>query len=314
MFRLARATCSVCILLASFGLTVVRSVHAQATFTPLGFFGGAAQSEAHDVSANGSVVVGIATNFPDMTHGVFRWTKESTTMHRPIVPREVSVSDDGTTIAGSRYLTQTNLDEAFRWIPAEGLFEGLGDFPGGAFQSSAYDVSADGSVIVGYGNANNLNRAFRWTEAGGMVDIGQGIAYGVSSDGNVVVGTGFRWTAATGMVELARLPGAVGLVAHGISPDGAVAVGAQDFRVSLSGFRSEASRWAEQGVASLAPGSHTVAADIRHFGRWLGGCGGRTRKIDRSYGLLLDTSDRLCRATRRAYFRRRDRPQWLAAH
>src|SRR5687768_12458824 len=75
-----------------------------ATFTPLGSFGGAAQTQAHDVSADGSVVVGVATNYPDRSHAVFRWTKDGSVLHKgETVRSKVAVSDDGTTIVGSRY-------------------------------------------------------------------------------------------------------------------------------------------------------------------------------------------------------------------
>ena len=40
---------------------------------------------------------------------------------------------------------------------------GLGDLPGGTFASSASDVNADGSVIVGRGTSANGPEAFRWT-------------------------------------------------------------------------------------------------------------------------------------------------------
>lgn len=51
---------------------------------------------------------------------------------------------------------------------------GLGDFPGGEFGSQAYGVSADGSVVVGFGApaAPSFFEAFRWTSAGGMVGLG----------------------------------------------------------------------------------------------------------------------------------------------
>jgi probable HAF family extracellular repeat protein len=70
----------------------------------------------------------------------------------------------------------------------------LGTLPGGD-QSAAYDVSTDGSVVVGVAaNAAGQDRAFRWTAAGGMQDLGTlggnwSVARGVSADGSVVVGT-----------------------------------------------------------------------------------------------------------------------------
>ena len=58
-------------------------------------------------------------------------------------------------------------------------FAGLGDLPGGSFSSHALGISADGSVVVGRGNSSSETsdpfgtyEAFRWTEAGGMVGLG----------------------------------------------------------------------------------------------------------------------------------------------
>ena len=77
-------------------------------------------------------------------------------------------------------------------------FQGLGDLPGGEFQSLAAGVSADGSVVVGTGRSDLGDEAFRWTRAGGLQRLGaleagpdgliHSSATGVSADGNVVVG------------------------------------------------------------------------------------------------------------------------------
>ncbi len=105
---------------------------------------------------------------------------------------------------------------------AQASFEGVGDLPGGAFGSRANGISADGSVVVGFGFSALGQEAFRWTAAGGMVGLGdlpggdfQSIAKGASADGAVIVGYGesalgqeaFRWTEAGGMVGLGDLPG-----------------------------------------------------------------------------------------------------------
>jgi probable HAF family extracellular repeat protein len=98
----------------------------------------------------------------------------------------------------------------------------LGTLPGSDDRTAAHGVSADGSVVVGWayyavrgGNIEMPWRAFRWTAARGMQNLGTlggnwSAAWGVSADGSVVVGeagnaagqiVAFRWTAARGMQE-----------------------------------------------------------------------------------------------------------------
>ena len=76
--------------------------------------------------------------------------------------------------------------------------------------SNASEVSADGSVVVGYSNLpDGQGRAFRWTAATGMQDLGtlggQSVAESMSAAGTKVVGNSylpngqmraFRWTGA----------------------------------------------------------------------------------------------------------------------
>jgi len=93
------------------------------------------------------------------------------------------------------------------------MFMGLGDLPGGVFQSRVADVSVDGSVAVGYGRVGSgSGEAFRWNQAEEMVGLGtltganSSECRGVSTDGSVIVGvsssTAWRWTEAGGMIDL----------------------------------------------------------------------------------------------------------------
>jgi probable HAF family extracellular repeat protein len=67
----------------------------------------------------------------------------------------------------------------------------LGDLAGGAFESHAYGVSADGRTVVGQATTASGKEAFRWTADGGMQSLGipDSDARGASADGSVIVGT-----------------------------------------------------------------------------------------------------------------------------
>ena len=139
----------------------------------------------------------------------------------------------------------------------------LGKFPGGTY-SIAQAMSADGSVIVGVADKpGNTGRAFVWTSATGMVDIGVlpgnnfSQATGVSDDGTIVCGSsdttaahdaqrGFRWIRSTGLQTLG-VAGQASSAALGISGDGNVIVGA--------------------AISSFVSGSHF------HLARSIGGAG-----------------------------------------
>ena len=124
---------------------------------------------------------------------------------------------------------------------------GLGDLPGGAFSSTAFGASSDGSVIVGSGESILGEQAFRWTAEDGMIGLPQlpgGVvpteAFDASADGSIVVGraryqeVAFIWDATNGTRALADvLEDVYGLdltgwtleEAWGISADGLAIVG-----------------------------------------------------------------------------------------
>jgi probable HAF family extracellular repeat protein len=141
-------------------------------------------------------------------------------------------------IARESNFTLAQGGEDIRWT-VDGGFQDLG-LPG-----IAYAVSSDGGVVVGSGSPlGNYNpTAFRWTQAGGMEDLGTlpgfttSTAIGVSDDGQVVVGTAgpvlysdpvlashfdptnrpFVWTAATGMQDLNDILAHAGVGLTGIT-------------------------------------------------------------------------------------------------
>ena len=126
---------------------------------------------------------------------------------------------------------------------------GLGDLAGGAFFSEAYDVSNDGSTVVGTSGSASGTEAFRWTQSGGMLGLGDltggdffSEAFDISNDGSIVVGSGssasgteaFIWDASRGMRSLQDLlvddfdldlTGWTLDEARGISADGLTIVG-----------------------------------------------------------------------------------------
>jgi probable HAF family extracellular repeat protein/autotransporter-associated beta strand protein len=174
-----------------------------------------------------------------------------------------ALSADGSVVVGESYDTNFNT-QAFLWTATTGMV-GLGFLPGGSI-SQAFDVSADGPVVVGSagepsGPNEQTGHAFRWSQATGMVALpalagsNASQAYAVSSDGSVVAGIAVfgsppgaqvmeavEWRGNT-VTPLGFLPGDSQSQANAVSADGSVVVG-----YSLTGTSAhEAFRWTETG-------------------------------------------------------------------
>jgi probable HAF family extracellular repeat protein len=163
-------------------------------------------------------------------------------------------------------------------VRAQVSFQGLGQLPGGT-ESYAHGVSADGTVIVGYGmNGSSQAEAFSWTVGGGMTGLGflpagtMSVAEAVSANGAIIVGStntqAFRLTEG-GMTGLGVLSGTRSY-AQGISSDGSVVAGS-------SGTTLQAFRWTSgggmTGLGFLPGGSDSQAWGLSGDGTTVVGYG-----------------------------------------
>ena len=175
--------------LAALPLTGLAQVTFQSLGTPGGFL------DVHDMSADGTAIVGASGG------QAYLWT--TTTPTWTPIPGTVgafttySVSNGGQYVCGTLPDVNGN-DVAARWSAATGQWTFLGGLlsQSGTSVSSAHDISADGSVVVGLGwiTAQNAH-GFRWDPVNGMVDLGvfQGPpsdsrADSISADGTTITG------------------------------------------------------------------------------------------------------------------------------
>ncbi len=182
-----------------------------------------------DVSADGRVAIGLG-------EGGWRWTEDEglnplvvTKKNKTVPTGPYGISSDGSIVVGGK--TSGRNGEAFRWSEQSGLVT-LPMFPGHD-TASAYDVSADGQIVVGLGWRNRPSGSPRiplyWignsvpsaipSPTGFEWDVAQ--ADSVSPDGTVVTGwnsitndntIGFRWNIGTAEPEI------IGWTLAGTSP------------------------------------------------------------------------------------------------
>ena len=219
----------------------------------IGYLTAEPYSEAAAISADGTTIVGTGRSYE-----AFRWTQPTGMVGLGgLLGGDGSsgaraVSADGSVIAGGAKSALGN--EPFIWTQATGMV-GLGNLAGGTYlDASALGISPEGNVVVGFSNSSNapspFYEAFRWSQATGMVGLGDlpggaflSEASATSSNGEVVVGygttdtgqTAFIWDSAYGMRNLqqvlvdlgsgSELTGWSLLNATGVSTDGRTIVG-----------------------------------------------------------------------------------------
>ena len=159
---------------------------------------------------------------------------------------------------------------------ATAMFMGLGE------RTNPYDVSGDGSTVVGWVDSHTdpptPPAAFRWTQGNGIESLGvqSGDGRSVSSDGSIVVGhdsnTAWRWTEVGGLESLDSPPLGGSTAPFKISGDGSTTVGRAGLPVL----------WTESGILELDPApvgnygqARGVSADGSVVVGWVEGSAGR---------------------------------------
>jgi probable HAF family extracellular repeat protein len=252
------------------------------------------ESRATAVSGDGSVVVGWCRQSTSIQQA-FAWTADGGMVRLEGLAAghdyANAVSADGSLVVG-KTTPWNGGSVAFRWVRDGNTWArfGLNAPPA---DSEAYGISADGRVIVGYGNDTSqyptVYEAFRWGDSIGLTFLGdlpggptQSYGWGVSGNGAVVVGRSmstsgdeaFRWTASEGMKGLGDLPtGQFFSEANATSQDGSVVVG-----YGFTATRQEAFRWtAQTGMVGLGDfvggGNHSVANALSADGSFIVGHG-----------------------------------------
>ena len=215
------------------------------SFTPIGNFSepGFSQTEAVGISGDGRWVTGNALRVNSGGSRIIRWSEE--TGLEDLAPGAGSaISNDGSVVVGRGGPHLENSSTAIRWTAATGSVD-LGTLePQGP--TEAFDVSADGSVVVGT-SVGGL--PFKWTQASGMIALpGSGFAsrpsgdaHAVSADGSVIVGHDWDyallWSGDGEPLDLGFVPESHFGDAWGVSADGTTVVG-------RSG--DQAFRWTQQ--------------------------------------------------------------------
>jgi len=225
--------------------------------------------QATDISADGLTVTGLSRE-----QGAVLWKSTGVTPLDPLFDPNLigwevptAISADGKVAVGRGLTAIPEESRAGVWpTPDSGQILA---YAGQELNGASTDVSADGSVVVGWMTFVDADRtytsAFHWTEADGLIPLGPGGgvssssgANGVSADGKVIVGSmindigiqqAFRWTEESGLVPLGDLPGGrFSAQALGVSGDGQTIVGRSSDAAGETPFI-----WTEQaGLRNLA--------------------------------------------------------------
>lgn len=174
---------------------------------------------ANGISADGSIVVGTASDQHNNEHAVY-WDRAANTIHdlgslnhsSSQFSNAIAANHDGSVIVGSS-TNDAGMTQGFRWTAKTGIVE----LPSLSGTSQAKGISDTGRIIGSSINAKNENRAVYW-EDNQIKDLGTlrtdnrgySSAQDISATGKVIVGsadsdtqrTGFIWKEGAGMYSV----------------------------------------------------------------------------------------------------------------
>ncbi|WP_373498914.1 hypothetical protein [Desulfococcus sp.] len=231
-------------------------------------------ASAYDVSSDGTVITGTGTSDSEFEYptdsGFVLWylSEDMDDLLNPASDGSEgqAISGDGRTAVGNTfydinsdgYMDLSTEEFFFKWTESEGFKDiDLGH---------ASDISADGQVIIGTAPSG---QAFRYTDAGGMQEIGDFSPQKTNGNGTVIIGDGHVWDSINGLqsIEDYLLSKGVDLDSDNwviesvtdISDDGKVIVGKGYSIVGVvidnhdSGFITGPSEWS---WSSFTPGGY----------------------------------------------------------
>lgn len=187
-------------------------------------------SAAHDISTDGSTVVGYSYFNSEDTHAV-KWTYEEGFIdlgESGYASVAFSTNENGELIGGYQ-IPEFGSQEAVIW---ENNIKNLITFSNGDPAHIAETISSEGSWIGGAGNSPEHTKAWKWNKAVGMLEIGpeppnnSGKTKSFSADGNLGVGIyiqnpgaenrAFIYSDQTGFVDLNTYAESLGIDTQGI--------------------------------------------------------------------------------------------------
>lgn len=212
--------------------------------------GGRFVSNGHDITSDGSSVVGLSRSQSGIQSQVFRWNSSDGIVGLNYIAPDgipydiergsatrVFILSNGDTMAvgGEQTLVGDTVEEtyltyeALKWTDGIGITP-LADLNGGIVYSYAYGASKDGATVVGTSRSQSGDKPVRWNENGGVTALTNnynGSAFAASNDGSVIVGVAeiefppflgrpprqeaFRWTASGGFSLLGTLADTSGI-------------------------------------------------------------------------------------------------------